>query len=294
MGVKYSCEPPAGLLRLILARLLLKIAGMISSTHNPRIQLVRSLLGRLKERHETGAFIAEGVRLVEEALGVDWPFRFVLVAESLSDRGRKLVSSLQMRGVEVESVVDNLMQSISETETSQGLIAVLESSPLVIPSEPSLILIPDMIRDPGNLGTLLRSAAAAGAQAVFLPPETTNAFAPKVVRAGMGAHFRLPIVSLEWDAIRARTRGLIVYLAELEAETLCWQVDFKPPLALIIGGEAEGASKAARQLADQEVCIPMPGRSESLNAAVAGSILMFEVVRQREAWRRLKPMPNKQ
>jgi TrmH family RNA methyltransferase len=265
---------------------------MISSTHNPRIQLVRSLLGRSKERRKTGAFIAEGVRLVEEALTADWPFRFVLVAENLGDRGRMLVSRLQVHGVDVERVVDKLMQSISETEVSQGLLAVLEPSPLVIPSEPTLILIPDMIRDPGNLGTLLRSAAAAGVQAVFLPPETTDAFAPKVVRAGMGAHFRLPIVSLDWNAIQARTHDLAVILAELKADTPCWQVDLKPPLALIIGGEAEGASKAARQLADQQVCIPMPGRTESLNAAVAGSILMFEVVRQREEWQRLKPLPN--
>lgn len=259
---------------------------MITSIHNPRIQLTRSLLGRSKGRRPTGAFVAEGVRLVEEALAAGWPIRFVLAAESLGDRARKLVSSLQVHGVEVESVVDNLMQSISETEASQGLLAVLEPFPLAIPSKPSFILVPDMVRDPGNLGTLLRSAAAAGVQAVFLPPETADAFAPKVVRAGMGAHFRLPIVSLEWDAIRVRTRGLAVYLAELEAATPCWQVDFKTPLALIIGGEAQGASQAARQLADQQVCIPMPGRSESLNAAIAGSILMFEVVRQREAWQR--------
>ncbi|PIZ25948.1 MAG: RNA methyltransferase, partial [Chloroflexi bacterium CG_4_10_14_0_8_um_filter_57_5] len=91
-------------------------------------------------------------------------------------------------------------------------MAVLNLSPIPYPLSPDFILIPDQMRDPGNLGTLLRTAAAAGVQAVFLPPETTDAFAPKVVRAGMGAHFRLPIYSLTWDEIRARTRGLTVYL----------------------------------------------------------------------------------
>jgi TrmH family RNA methyltransferase len=267
---------------------------MISSTHNPRIQLVRSLLGRSKERRDTGAFIAEGVRLVEEALAVDWPFRFVLASESLSERGRILVANLQARGVDVETVADNLMQSVSETEASQGLLAVLDHFSLPIPDKPSFVLIPDSIRDPGNLGTLLRTALAAGVQAVFLSPETTDAFSPKVVRAGMGAHFQLPLASMTWDAIRARTGGLTIYLADMAADLSCWQTNFKPPLALIIGNEADGASNAARELADQQIFIPMPGKSESLNAAVAGAILMFEVVRQREEKQPLTSLRKKQ
>jgi TrmH family RNA methyltransferase len=254
---------------------------MITSTHNSKIQLVRSLLGRSKERRETGAFVAEGVRLLEEALAAQWPFRFVLVGESLGERGKALVADLQSRRVEIEIVANNLMQSVSEAETSQGLLAVLDCSLLPIPPSLSFALILDQIRDPGNLGTLLRTAAAAGVQAVFLSPETTDAFAPKVVRAGMGAHFRLPIHSLPWEDIRTHTNGLQIHLAEMEGVISCWQVDFCKPLALILGGEAEGASRSARELATSQVCIPMPGRTESLNAAVAGAILMFEVVRQR-------------
>jgi TrmH family RNA methyltransferase len=98
----------------------------------------------------------------------------------------------------------------------------------------------------------------------------------------MGAHFRLPIAFMDWDTIKTRTSGIQVFLAEMEASTSCWQADFKQPLALIIGGEADGASATARQLAHEQVCIPMPGRSESLNAAAAGAVLMFEVVRQRK------------
>ena len=225
--------------------------------------------------------MAEGVRLVEEALAAGWPFRFVLAGESLNERGGALLAKLQSRRMDVEIVTDHLMQSVGETETSQGILAVLENSQIPIPQSISFALIPDQIRDPGNLGTLLRTAAAAGVDAVLLPPESADAFAPKVVRAGMGAHFRLPILTLPWEDIRTHTAGLQILLADMEGELPCWQADFRRPLALIVGGEAQGASQPARDLATSQVCIPMPGRSESLNAAVAGAILMFEVVRQR-------------
>jgi TrmH family RNA methyltransferase len=254
---------------------------MITSTHNSKIQLVRGLLGRSKERRETGAFVAEGVRLVEEALTAQWPFRFVLAGESLSERGKALVADLQLRGVELEIVANNLLQSVSETDTSQGILAVLDHSQMPIPRSLSFALILDQIRDPGNLGTLLRTAAAAGVQAVFLPPETTEAFAPKVVRAGMGAHFRLPIHPLTWDETRTITQGLKIHLADMEGAISCWQADFRSPLALIVGGEADGASQPARELATSQVSIPMPGQTESLNAAVAGANRMVGVVRQR-------------
>jgi TrmH family RNA methyltransferase len=253
---------------------------MITSAQNPKLKLARSLMGRPKERHAARAFVAEGVRLVEEALAAGWPVQFVLYAPGLSERGRELVKKLEAKGLDVEQVSDTLLDSISETETPQGLLAVLDYSPLPIPQPIDFALIPDSIRDPGNLGTLLRTAAAAGVQAVFLPPETTDAFAPKVVRAGMGAHFRMPIHSLTWEEIRETTKSLKVYLADM-AGSPCWQTDFRLPLALIVGGEAEGATEEARNLADGTVSIPMPGTAESLNAGVAGAILMFEVVRQR-------------
>jgi TrmH family RNA methyltransferase len=255
---------------------------MITSVQNSKIQLVRALLRRPRERREAQAFVAEGVRLVDEALTVGWPFRFVLFGETLSARGQDLVKGLEAKGIETEKVADTLLDSISETENSQGILAVLDYQRLPIPQSLSFVLILDSIRDPGNLGTLLRTAAAAGVQVVFLPPETADAFAPKVVRAGMGAHFRLPILSLTWNEIRARTHGLAIYLAEMEGAISCWEADFSRPLALIVGGEAEGASQAGRELADQQVYIPMPGGSESINASVAGGVLIFEIVRQRK------------
>lgn len=255
---------------------------MITSNQNSKIKLVRALLGRSKERREAGAFVAEGVRLVEEAVKANWTCRFALYDETLSERGLSQVESLKSRGVDVEEVSVSVMKSISETEAPQGILAVLEFSNLPIPSFPNFILIPDQIRDPGNLGTLLRSAAASGVQAILIPPDTTDAFAPKVLRSGMGAHFRLPIRSMGWEEIETTVKSdaLNVYVADMDG-TSCWEMDLRQPVALIVGNEAEGASESARKLADGKISIPMSGETESLNAGVAGSVLMFEIMRQR-------------
>ena len=255
---------------------------MITSHQNSKVKLVRALLGRAKERQDANAFVVEGVRLVEEAVNSNWGFQFALYDESLNEKGKSLVESLKLVGVELEEVSESLMKSLSETETPQGILAVLEFIQLPITNYPNFILIPDQIRDPGNLGTLLRTAAAAGVQAVLLPPETTDAFAPKVVRSGMGAHFRLPIRAMAWEEIRAQAKSMQIFLADMSGQS-CWETDLRQPLALIIGGEAEGASEEARKLARQKISIPMAGNVESLNAGVAGSVLMFEVVRQRSS-----------
>jgi len=257
---------------------------MITSNHNPKIKLVRALLGRAKDRREAGAFVVEGVRLVEEAINSNWPMRFVLFDESLSERGKSKVESLMSQGVDVEEVSISVMKAMSETENPQGILAILNEFQLPIPESPNFILIPDKIRDPGNLGTLLRSAAATGAQAVLVPPETTNAFAPKVLRSGMGAHFKVSIQSMSWDEISEviKLAGLQVLIADMDGQS-CWDIDLRKPVALVIGSEAEGASEAARKLASQTISVPMADKMESLNAGVAGSVLMFEVVRQRNS-----------
>ncbi len=255
---------------------------MITSNQNSKIKLVRALLGRSKERREAGAFVAEGVRLVEEAVKVNWKFRFALYDETLSTRGKLQVEGLKLKGLDVEEVSASVMKSISETEAPQGILAVLEFTDLPLPQSPNFILIPDQIRDPGNLGTLLRSAAAAGVQAVLIPPDTTDVFAPKVLRSGMGAHFRLPIHSMTWEEIEqvVKLEGLQVLIADMDGRS-CWEMDLRQPMALVIGSEAEGVSESARKLANGKIGIPMAGEVESLNAGVAGSVLMFEVMRQR-------------
>lgn len=255
---------------------------MITSPQNPKLKIVRALQGRPKERREESAFLAEGARLIEEALAANWPIRFALYSSALSERGQELVGKLKKSGLDIDEVSGDLLQAASETETSQGILAVLELDTLPLPASPNFVLIPDQIRDPGNLGTLIRTAAAAGVEAVLLPPETADAFAPKVVRAGMGAHFRLPVHSMEWDEIEqvCKPAGLQVFLADMNGHS-CWETDFRDPLVLIVGGEAQGASERARAMTDTCVSIPMPGKMESLNAGMAGAVLMFEVVRQR-------------
>ena len=255
---------------------------MITSSQNPKLKLVRALQGRAKERRDASAFIVEGVRLVEEAVNSNWKLRFVLYDDTLSERGKSTVDRLKLNCIDVEEVSANLIKSLSETESPQGILAVLELINLPLPNFPTFILIPDQIRDPGNLGTLLRTAAAAGVQAVLLPPETTDAFAPKIIRSGMGAHFRLPIHSMTWNEIKrfCESANQQVYLADMDGQS-CWEADLRQPLALIVGGEANGAGEQARKLANQKISIPMNGNIESLNAGVAGSVLMFEVARQR-------------
>ncbi len=255
---------------------------MITSSQNPKIKLARALMGRAKERRQAGAFVVEGVRLVEEAANTDCRFETILYDNSLNERGKLLVQRLISRGIVAEEISSNLMKSLSEMETPQGILAILQFPQLPIAALPNFLLIPDQIRDPGNLGTLFRSAAATGVQAALIPPETTDAFAPKVVRAGMGAHFRLPIREMGWEEIErlVKSAGLKVLIAAMDGVS-CWETDLRQPIALVIGSEAEGVSKSARKLASGTIRIPMTGDVESLNAGVAGSVLMFEALRQR-------------
>ena len=255
---------------------------MITSSQNPKLKLVRSLMRHPKERREANAFVVEGVRLVEEAVNAGWKFQFALYSDGLSDRGNTLLNRLRTNNIETDDVAGDLLQKLSDTETPQGILAVLECTQVPITNNLNFVLIPDQIRNPGNLGTLLRSAAAAGVGAIFLPPETTDAFAPKVLRAGMGAHFRMPIHSMSWEEIKSQTKDMDIYIADMDG-TSCWEADLRNPLALVIGSEAEGASDEAHRLANRKICIPMSGNVESLNAGVAGSVLMFEVVRQRQS-----------
>jgi len=255
---------------------------MITSNQNSKIKLVRALLGRAKKRREAGLFVIEGVRLFEETVNSNWGFHFVLYDETLNERGRSQVESLRSKNIEVEEVSASVMKSISETENPQGILAVIKFSQIPIPESPNFILIPDQVRDPGNLGTLLRSAVATGVQAVLIPPETTDAFAPKVLRSGMGAHFKLPIHEMSWEEIEqvVKSESLQVLIADMNGLS-CWETDLRKPMAFIIGSEAEGASESARKLANGKISIPMSGDIESLNAGIAGSVLMFEVLRQR-------------
>jgi TrmH family RNA methyltransferase len=258
---------------------------MITSIRNPKIQNVRLLQARSRERRHSQAFVVEGVRLVEEALTAGWQAQLVLYTQDINARGQKVVDGFRSQGAQIEAVSETVMSAASDTQAPQGILAVLPILSLPCPEKLDFVFIADAVRDPGNLGTMLRTAAAAGVQAVFLPPGTVDLYSPKVVRSAMGAHFRLAVHVLSWEEIRSKvkTANLRVYLAAANAGTSYTQMDFRLPLSLVIGGEASGAGSEGQQLADAYVHIPMPGQVESLNAAIAAAVLLFEVVRQRSS-----------
>ncbi len=254
---------------------------MISSIANPKIKLIRNLHAKRAVREAEGLFVVEGVRLVEEALRAPGAPRLALYADGLDARAQTALEQLRARGAALELVTAQVMAAASDAETPPGLLAVAPLPALAPPAPLSLALVLDGLRDPGNLGTILRTADAAGVQAVFLAPGTVDAYNPKVVRAAMGAHFHLPLLALGWEALAQRLAGLALWLAEARAGLAYQQVDWRAPSALIIGSEAAGPSLAARRLASSPINIPMPGQAESLNAAVAAGIILFEAARQR-------------
>jgi len=259
---------------------------IITSSQNPKIQAVRALMTQSKARRKGDVFVVEGIRLAEEALASGWQPEQVLFTNPLSERGRTVIEAFTRTGCDMIELSPPLMQSLADTESTQGLLAVFPARRLPVPEHLDFVLVVDSLRDPGNLGTLMRTCLAAGVQLMILAPGTVEAFSPKVVRAGMGAHFKLPIIDLSWPEIanflRNRPEPLEIQLAEMSSGKPLWEVDFRSPLALVIGGEADGASIDARQVTSSFVHIPMLGSSESLNAAVAAAVLIFEVVRQRQ------------
>jgi len=257
--------------------------GMITSLQNPKIKWVRKLITNSRFRRQEEMFVVEGVRMAEEALKAGWTAQLVLFTNALNQRGKQLLTSHAFSEV-AEEVSPAILRSISDTETPQGILVVLEVKVLTIPKPLDFVLVPDVVRDPGNLGAILRTASAAGVQAVVIPPETVDPYSPKVTRSAMGAHFRLPIPVYPWDDIEDlfRENQLTVLLASSGEGVEYTRIDLGKPVAWIIGGEAAGASPQALRLVRHKVHIPMQGEVESLNAAAAAAVLLFETVRQRK------------
>ena len=257
---------------------------MITSAQNQKIQLVRRLAAKRKEREAAGLYIAEGIRLAEEALKYAADCEFLLWCAPLSARAEALVSAFEDAGTPVEEIDPRLMDSIAGTDSPQGVLAVMRMKTLPLPGAADFVIIADGIQDPGNLGTLFRTAAAAKADAVLLMPGCADAFSPKVIRSGMGTHFRLPIVKTDWDSAEKWLRdlpGMRILAADSDGGISYWETDLRGPSAIIIGSEGNGPCGRALELADARILIPMPGEIESLNAGIAAGILIFEVVRQR-------------
>lgn len=254
---------------------------MITSTTNRHVKWVRALQTKRRTRQGEGVFVIEGVRLAREVIAAQLPAQLVLHTDHLDSRGRGLVHNLARLGAEVMIVSDAVMAACSSTKSPPGLLAVLPVPTLSFPAQLTLALVADRLADPGNLGTLLRTACAAGVEAVLLTKGTVDPYNPKVVRGAMGAHLRLPIETLDLNLLPERLAGLEIWLAEAGEGTPYTDIDWRQPLALAIGGEAHGPQPALRSMAKGQVHIPMIGTAESLNAAVAAAIVLFEIVRQR-------------
>jgi TrmH family RNA methyltransferase len=256
---------------------------MITSASNQRIKDARKLSTR-KMRYATSQVLVEGVRLLGDAWhsGVRPIHVFYAPDRLTSTEGKALLTELEAAGCECIPCTEAVFASLAETSTPQGIAAVLPLPQLAWPANPSLLLVMDAVGDPGNAGTLIRSAEASGCDGVLFAPGAVDPFNDKVMRAGMSAHFRLPIhVCATWTAVDTLLPAAIrCYLADAHAQCDYATIDWRTPSALIVSNEAHGASAEARSRSTP-ITIPMRGHGESLNAAIAGSAILFEAARQR-------------
>ncbi len=254
---------------------------VITSKDNPKVKRARSL-HRRRERYRAREFLVEGVRLVEEAVKKKAPLAeaFISPELELDPRAQALVRSLEEMGIPVYVVAEKILSSIAETQTPQGMVAVCGFVELPLePSRSPLYLVLDAVRDPGNVGAILRTACAAGVDCAFFTKGTADAWSPKVVRSAMGAHFALPIRYLpSFDELPKVDE---LWVSEPRCGRAYYDVDWRKSIALVVGGEAFGAGEEARKRATGTVSIPMARETESLNAAVAAGVILFEALRAR-------------
>lgn len=252
----------------------------ITSVQNPKVKLARKL-HEPKWRRREGLFPLEGSALVEEAVKSAWPLQ-----EAFATAGW-LARHDWPYETPVTEVSDHVMEAMSTLETPEGVLALAllpRESALPAIHDRSLWLVADAIGDPGNLGAMIRTADAAGADAVLIGPGTVDPFAPKTVRASMGSLFHLAVVPVPDLAAAheaaAKHRMRWIALAP-RAERSLYHANLWGPVAFWIGNEAAGLSPEALAAADETVKIPMPGKAESLNAAASVAVCFFEAVRQR-------------
>lgn len=253
----------------------------ITSTSNTRVKYAHNLQNRPRLRRGDHKLVLEGARLIRDALQQGARFDFVLYDPEATDY--ELIALLQNRHVSLNACSSDVIKFISDTQQPQGMIAVSAIPVPSMPAQARRVLVLDAIREPGNMGTMLRTAGAAGIDLVILAPTCVDPYNPKAMRAGMGAHFRLPIVEASWSEIKGFIQPLHSYIAAGNSSTLYSDVDWTQPWALVIGNEAHGAGSATGSLDAELISIPMAMETESLNAAIAGSVILFEAQRQRLA-----------
>jgi TrmH family RNA methyltransferase len=256
----------------------------ITSPHNPKIKQWSQLLTK-RGRETQGNFILEGVHLVQEALKAHLELEVILFSlekgypSELPER-----SSLPCECIAVSELA---LAKCSDTQTPQGVLAIaikpVVSKEQLFDQENALVVVIDGVQDPGNLGTIIRSADAVGASGVVLGRGTVDLYNPKTVRSTMGSLFHLPI--LEYDLLEllplARQKGIDLVGTSLQAKQNCYEFNMTGTLWIIVGNEGSGVSDSIQPFISQEIIIPMRGQAESLNVAMAATVLLFEAARQR-------------
>lgn len=260
------------------------VVNMITSATNSRVKRIVALGQKAKFRREEDCFLVEGSKMFLEA-PKSW-VKEVYISESFL---AKCSFREELQSYCYEVVSDDVFQKMSDTKTPQGILSVLqcphyEMEQLLAKANPFLIIL-ENLQDPGNLGTILRTGEGAGIDGVIMTKETADLFNPKVIRATMGSIYRMPYVYVDdiLESIKElKKRDIAVYAAHLD-DSVCYDVpDYKKGTAFLIGNEGNGLKKETADSATQYIKIPMHGQVESLNAAIATSILMYEAAKQRD------------
>ena len=237
-----------------------------------------------KNRDKEGVFVAEGLRFIRE-VPADWVVEVFAVSETFANENDL---SIYEQKAEVLCLPDVLFAAVCDTENPQGILAVCKKldwdETAIFAKKTPFLLLAEELNDPGNLGTVIRTADACGADGVFLSKGSVDLYNPKVLRSTMGSMFHVPVfqnVDLHDISAKLQENNIPLYAAHLKGDTYPYGLNLTDSCAFMIGNEARGLSDNAANLCDRWVKIPMPGQAESLNASIAAGVLMYEVVRQR-------------
>lgn len=264
----------------------MKQKTVITSSGNSQVKNLHLLQKKVKVREEQGVFVVEGLKMFEEARNIGLLVK-TYVSESFYRR--KLQENANyFHDLDYEVLTDAIFKDIADTKTPQGIMGVVKKAEYSLVDilerpKPLLLLLED-IRDPGNLGTILRAAEGAGVNGVILNKSCVDLYNPKVIRSTMGSIYRVPYYQAENFIAtlgEIKKQGIVIFAAHLMGRVYDTEDSFACNCAFLIGNEANGLSEEASQMADIRIKIPMEGKVESLNAAVAASILMYEAARQR-------------
>jgi TrmH family RNA methyltransferase len=250
----------------------------ISSRDNPLFKQLKALAGSARERRMRGSILLDGAHLVESYLETFGEPELLVVSDG--DCALDVMNLLD-RLAEIKTITlpPSMFAAVSPVTTPTGILAQVKTPALPLPESPAFVLMLENIQDPGNLGSMLRNAAAAGVEAVYLSAGCTEAWSPRALRGGQGAHFVLPIVE-QADLLSEVRQFQGLTLATAMHGASLYEQDLTASVAFIIGNEGAGISQPLIDAASRTITVPMPGRVESLNAASASAVCLFERVRQ--------------